>query len=53
MTRIMQQKQKRPIPPSCLLCQSLNPHQKLEHDQNLKHHRFPDDLAFECAFNTY
>ena len=52
MTRIMQQKQKRLIPTSCL-CQRPKLHQNSEHNQNLKHHRFPSDPAFECAFNIF
>ena len=52
MTRVMQQKQKRPIPISRLPRQSPKPHQNSEHHENPKHHRSPGHPAFEYAFNT-
>ena len=52
MTRVMQQKQKRPILIGRLPRQSHKPHQNSEHHENPKDHRSPGDPAFECAFNT-
>ena len=50
MTRVMQQKQKRPIPIGRLPRQSPKPLQNSGHHENPKDHRSPGDPAFECAF---